>query len=91
MQVAFGPGATSSTSIRQFGVPRGENYGGSSRTGIKDSTDVDDDGKIVTSLSSTANEDGAITWPSDAGDALPLKIKRDYKEPWVRNSAHCTS
>ncbi|XP_002510979.2 DNA-directed RNA polymerase III subunit rpc4 [Ricinus communis] len=77
VQVAFGPGATSSTSIRTFGVSKGENPVSS---GIKDSTD--DDGKIVISSLSTDKEDEIINCASEDIDALPLKIKKDYREPW---------
>ncbi|KAF2311692.1 hypothetical protein GH714_026012 [Hevea brasiliensis] len=79
VQVAFGPGTTS-TSLRKYGVPRDENAGNSSRSEIKDS--IDDDGKIISSSLSTVTEDGSIDSPSDAIAALPLKIKKDYRQPW---------
>lgn len=80
MQVAFGPGATSS-SIRTYGVPGGENAGRSSRSQIKDS--IDDDGKIISSSLSTVKEDRTIDSLPDAADALPLKAKKAFREPWV--------
>ncbi|KAJ8752858.1 hypothetical protein K2173_008593 [Erythroxylum novogranatense] len=78
VQVAFGPGATSSSAIRSYGVNRNESTGRSSITG-SDIVD-DEDGKTVNS--STANEDRTIPSTSDTMDALPVKIKKDYIEPW---------
>ncbi|CAK7355894.1 unnamed protein product [Dovyalis caffra] len=72
VQVAFGPGAPSpSLLIRKYNVP-GHEKTGSSWPGTEDT--MDDDGKIVLPPS-TARLDGAT-------NALSLKGKKQYKEPW---------
>ncbi|KDP22444.1 hypothetical protein JCGZ_26275 [Jatropha curcas] len=86
VQVAFGPGAAPSTSIRKYGVPGCENAGSSSRLDIKDSDN--DDRRIVVSSLSTAEEDGASKYHSEAIGVLPLKIKKDYREPWDYNHTY---
>ena len=74
VQVAFGPGAPSPPLlIRKYNVPGHENTG-SRWSGTEDT--MDDDGKILVPPSA-ARVDGAI-------NLLPLKGKKQYKEPWVR-------
>uniref|UniRef100_A0A2P2JCM0 DNA binding protein n=2 Tax=Rhizophora mucronata TaxID=61149 RepID=A0A2P2JCM0_RHIMU len=83
VQVAFGPGATSS--LRKYGLPRVGDAGGSSRSDVKDS--IDNDLKIVTS-SSTANKDQITACPSDAIEEFPEKNQKDYIEPWDYNHTY---
>ncbi|KAG5249153.1 DNA-directed RNA polymerase III [Salix suchowensis] len=72
VQVAFGPGAPSPPLlIRKYNVPGHENTG-SRWSGTEDT--MDDDGKIPVPPSA-ARVDGAI-------NPLPLKGKKQYKEPW---------
>ncbi|KAF9685659.1 hypothetical protein SADUNF_Sadunf03G0077400 [Salix dunnii] len=71
VQVAFGPGAPSPPLlIRKYNVPGHENTD-SRWSGTEDT--MDDDGKIL--VPPAAGVDGAI-------NPLPLKGKRQYKEPW---------
>ncbi|KAI9160511.1 hypothetical protein LWI28_008810 [Acer negundo] len=79
VQVAFGPGASSSSStIRTFGVRKdGNSAKGTTGSGLKHSTS--DDRHIVISSSSTAKEEGS---GARSSNALPLKVKKDYREPW---------
>ncbi|GAV89032.1 RNA_pol_Rpc4 domain-containing protein [Cephalotus follicularis] len=89
VQVAFGHGATS-TSIRTFGPRRDVSTVKSSASELKDSTSNDE--KIFKSSPSSVNEDGVIPYSSDATVALPLKIKKDHKEPWdYRHSYYPTT
>lgn len=87
VQVAFGPGAEStSSSIRTYGVPKVEN--GSRKNDIE--PEVDEDEEFVLPVARDVNEDGkyfdkktkdGITESSSS--AMETKTKRDYKEPWV--------
>ncbi|XP_050225565.1 uncharacterized protein LOC126675039 [Mercurialis annua] len=83
VQVAFGPGATSSTSIRTFGAPKGKN---TVKPGFNESSVGD--GSVVISSLSTANEDGTTNFDLGDNEALPLKIKKDYREPWDYNQTY---
>ncbi|KAL5812633.1 hypothetical protein ACOSQ3_027583 [Xanthoceras sorbifolium] len=80
VQVAFGPGAPSSPSIRVFGVRKDGNSAKGSESGLKHSTSDD---RIVISSLSTAKGDGS---EASSSDALALKVKKEYREPW--NYAH---
>ncbi|KAK3221091.1 hypothetical protein Dsin_015061 [Dipteronia sinensis] len=78
VQVAFGPGASSSSSsIRTFGVRKDGNSAKGTGSGLKHSTS--DDRQIVISSSSTAKEEGS---GARSSNALALKVKKDYREPW---------
>ena len=85
VQVAFGPGDSSSPTLRTYGVNKGVNSGKSSGSSSKDfSTDLN-----ALTLSSTAIEDKSDTrmtyGTEDTTNASAWKNKREYKEPWVRN------
>ncbi|KAK2653481.1 hypothetical protein Ddye_013337 [Dipteronia dyeriana] len=78
VQVSFGPGASSSSSsIRTFGVRKDGN--GAKGTGSRLKHSTSDDRQIVISSSSTAKEEGS---GSRSSNALALKVKKDYREPW---------
>ena len=84
VQVAFGPGASSSSpSIRTFGVRKDGNSAKGTGSGLKHSTS--DDRQIVISSSSTAKEGGS---GARSSNALAQKVKKDYREPWVRIFHH---
>lgn len=75
-QVSFGHGATSSSSIRTYGVPTSETSGRSSTSGLEDPFS-DDKQEFIN------ESDGTIVWSADA-EASPAKLKKkEYKEPWV--------
>lgn len=80
-QVAFGPGATTSSStIRSFGVPKnGGSKSSSSCLELKSS----DDGEILSLLPFKKDETDVSF--EDATDASTLLGKNEYREPWVRN------
>ncbi|KAK0597871.1 hypothetical protein LWI29_029358 [Acer saccharum] len=78
VQVAFGPGASSSSSsIRTFGVRKDGYSAKGTGSGLKHSTS--DDRQIVISSSSTAKEEGS---GARSSNAIALKVKKDYREPW---------
>ncbi|WCJ36454.1 RNA polymerase III RPC4 [Euphorbia peplus] len=80
VQATFGEASSSvSTSLRKYGVPDRDKNAASSRTGMNDSTK--DEAEI-------AKIDGSIQYISDKLDALPRKIKRDYRESWDYNHTY---
>ncbi|KAJ4838930.1 hypothetical protein Tsubulata_003665 [Turnera subulata] len=81
VQVAFGPGASSSTCLRKYGEQHTSN---SSCLEVKDSIDYDvgEDGMMVISSSSTVGKDGLVKHPPDTSDELAPISKKGYKEPW---------
>ena len=81
MQVAFGPVAQSSSSLRSYGVPKVENLDQGSSLGV---TGFDDD--QVLSLSQLATSGGGNDEPMDidVGDASVSNVKNPYVEIWVR-------
>lgn len=90
VQVAFGPGAaSSSSSIRTYGVPK---VGNKSRKNNIEPEDADDEESIFP-LPMDVEEDGKV-FDQKTGDgiaefamatnaAIVTKTKKDYKEPWV--------
>lgn len=90
VQVAFGPGAasaSSSSSIRSFGVPK---VGNSSRKNSIDLDDAEDEEFISPvnveeygKLFDEKSEDGVAEASVDTNAAMVASTKKDYKEPWV--------
>ncbi|KAK9292575.1 hypothetical protein L1049_020549 [Liquidambar formosana] len=80
VQVAFGFGATSSTSIKTYGVPSSGNSGKIRSSELKESNSGN--GQIVPFSPSTVEPDGTIAGSADAADASVKMIKKEYKEPW---------
>ncbi|KAA0044650.1 DNA-directed RNA polymerase III subunit rpc4-like [Cucumis melo var. makuwa] len=96
VQVAFGPGAEStSSSIRTYGVPKVEN--GSRKNDIE--PEVDEDEEFVLPVAMDVNEDGKFFdkktkdgIAESSSSAMVTKTKRDYKEPWdYQNSYYPTT
>lgn len=88
MQVAFGPGASSESSLRTYSNSKRVNGGKSSGSASK----VSESGQDVLTFPATAREDENDTCIIDASDAdtgaSTGKVKKEYKEPWVRNGHH---
>ncbi|XVF11214.1 hypothetical protein REPUB_Repub08aG0006800 [Reevesia pubescens] len=86
VQIAFGPGAPSSTLLRTYGAQRGETSrrgGTSGKSNNSRLTNPDDNkGQIIRSLPSISKGDRTDICSSDAIEALAPKIKREYSEPW---------
>ncbi|XP_022737780.1 DNA-directed RNA polymerase III subunit rpc4-like [Durio zibethinus] len=80
LQIAFGPGAPSSTLLRTYGAQKGESSG--KTTDPRQRSPDDNDGQIIGSLPSTSKDDGTGVCSSDAIEALAPKTKREYSEPW---------
>ncbi|XWS51582.1 hypothetical protein CRYUN_Cryun12cG0189100 [Craigia yunnanensis] len=80
VQIAFGPGAPSSTLLRTYGAQRGGSSGKS--TASRKKSPDDNAGEIIGSVPLTSKEDRTDICSSDAIEALAPKIKREYSEPW---------
>ncbi|XP_038879339.1 DNA-directed RNA polymerase III subunit rpc4-like [Benincasa hispida] len=96
VQVAFGPGAAStSSSIRTYGVPKVENS--SRKNDIE--PDVDEDEEFILPLPMDVEENGKIFdkktkdgIAESSSSAIVTKTKKDYKEPWdYHNSNYPTT
>lgn len=88
VQVAFGPGASSSPSLRTYVNNKGVKSGKGSGLASK----VSGSEENVLSLPSTSPEDQSDVLMIDATqaatDAPAGKVKKEYEEPWVRNYHH---
>lgn len=88
MQVAFGPGATSSNSIQTLGVPGVEDSGKGSSTRKKGSGD-NVELKPSSYDTTMADSTGFEIMDTTDGMVQPQKYKGVYKEPWVRFFVTC--
>ncbi|XP_057952251.1 DNA-directed RNA polymerase III subunit rpc4-like [Malania oleifera] len=80
VQVAFGPGATPSTSIRTYGISQDGISAKSSQSGLEDSSDNE---QAFFSLPSTAKLEALVSSSDAAND--PAQMKKEYREPWDYN------
>ncbi|KAJ7982536.1 DNA-directed RNA polymerase III subunit RPC4 [Quillaja saponaria] len=87
LQVAFGTGTTSPTSLRTYGVAKDSSKSSSSLP-----IDYDDGQKII-SLPSNANAigEGSDMSFADVPGAASPKVKEGYTEPWDYNSYYPTT
>ncbi|XP_007038339.2 PREDICTED: uncharacterized protein LOC18605330 isoform X1 [Theobroma cacao] len=81
-QISFGPGAPSSNLLSAYGSQRGGTSGKS--TDSRQRSPDDNDGQIIGSFPSASKEDRTDICSSDAIEASAPKIKREYREPWVK-------
>ncbi|XP_028796805.1 DNA-directed RNA polymerase III subunit rpc4-like [Neltuma alba] len=92
VQVAFGPGASSSPSLRTYGNSKGKNRGQSSSSS---SSRVSGNGEDVLTLPSTAVENQNDVYMIDATnavtDASARKTNKEYREPWDYQSYYPTT
>lgn len=84
IQVAFGPGETPSTQIKRYGSVKDGNGGKSSGSDTKSS----DYGQNLLSLPSAANENVREACSADSTSKSGELVKKEYREPWVRNHCH---
>lgn len=83
VRVAFGPGVTPSALIRRYGVSK-DGIGGKSSGSCPKSSEY---GKALLSSPSAANEDGRDECSADPTSTVQI-VKKEYREPWVRNCCH---
>ncbi|KAF3433169.1 hypothetical protein FNV43_RR24271 [Rhamnella rubrinervis] len=79
LQVAFGPGAPSSSSLRTFGVAKDGNSSKSSGIGLKGSEASDNEQASLPLFSSGAETDTAM---EEVTDLSIQTSKKNYREPW---------
>jgi hypothetical protein len=84
IQVAFGPGDKASTQIKRYGNAKDGSGGKSSDSDTKSS----DYGQTLLSLPSAANENVREACFEDSTSISEQLVKKDYREPWVRNHCH---
>ncbi|CAK9325005.1 unnamed protein product [Citrullus colocynthis] len=85
MQVAFGPGAAStSSSIRTYGVPKVENS--SRKNDIE--PEVDEDDEFILPLPMNVEEDGKIFDKIAEDGSAIVTTTKDYKEPWDYHNSY---
>ncbi|XP_015877810.3 uncharacterized protein LOC107414218 [Ziziphus jujuba] len=85
VQVAFGPGATHSSSIRTFGVDKARNSYKSSDVEPKVSESSDSE-KIISPLPLDKAGTGAAL--EEVRDLSTQTVKKEYKEPWDYNHSY---
>lgn len=81
VQVAFGPGAPSSSSMRTYGAPKIENLDQGSSLGVQGS---DDDQFLSTLPLATSVTGTDVSMDIDVVDASNSNVKNEYIEIWVR-------
>ncbi|PRQ59785.1 putative DNA-directed RNA polymerase III subunit RPC4 [Rosa chinensis] len=89
VQVAFGPGAASSSSLRTYGVPKVENLDQGSSLGVKGS---DNDQILSPSPLATSGAGTDAPMDIDIADASISNVKNQYIEIWdYENSKYPTT
>lgn len=87
VQVAFGPGAPSSSSMRTYGAPKIENLDQGSSLGVQGS---DDDQFLSTLPLATSGAGTDVSMDIDVVDASISNVKNEYIEIWVRHLIYLT-